>query len=92
MRLPPPMLVPRAEVAEASVASGSAPGAPLSPVPLTTVAETTTPAPAAGLTPADPGFSPDELAGLLFEPLLRRLRAELLADRGRHGRVTDLRR
>jgi len=37
------------------------------------------------------GQSPDQLLGALFDPLLRRLRAELRNDRERRGLLTDLR-
>jgi hypothetical protein len=102
--LPPPRLVPR-DAAPAAVpvvqraadttatsSTGSAAGdAPAVPVPTTTVTATAAPPPPAP-PPADAGPTTEELAGRLFEPLLRRLRSELLGERGRHGRVTDLRR
>lgn len=42
--------------------------------------------------PGVPGAEPEELLKVLFEPLYRRLRAELRKDRDRRGLTTDLRR
>ena len=42
--------------------------------------------------PAPPAAVPEELLKTLFEPLYRRLRAELRKDRDRRGLITDLRR
>ncbi len=48
-------------------------------------------APAGAPAPAGAATPPDELAKKLFEPLLRRLKAELRLDRERRGVLTDLR-
>ncbi|MFG1603692.1 hypothetical protein [Actinoplanes sp. NPDC049265] len=74
------------------------------PVPTVSRAEdaaaTPDPAPAAPAAPAAPGApggaaaaatQPDELVKKLFDPLLRRLKAELRLDRERRGSLTDLR-
>ncbi|HEV2783962.1 MAG TPA: hypothetical protein VGX25_31630 [Actinophytocola sp.] len=49
------------------------------------------PAPQSGAAPAA-GQDPEELVKKLFDPLLRRLKTELLLDRERRGRLTDLSR
>jgi hypothetical protein len=56
----------------------------------TTTASTTTASTAAAEPPAAPA-APEELVGQLFDPLLRRLRAELRVERDRLGALTDLR-
>lgn len=47
-----------------------------------------TPAPAAA--GAAPAADPAALLAVLYEPLVRRLRADLRVDRERRGRLTDL--
>jgi hypothetical protein len=42
--------------------------------------------------PTPPATEPEELLKTLFDPLYRRLRAELRKDRDRQGLITDLRR
>jgi len=42
--------------------------------------------------PSPPAPPPEELLKVLFEPLYRRLRAELRKDRDRRGLITDLQR
>jgi hypothetical protein len=62
-----------------------------------TVSRATEPAPAPpGGVPSSTGTDaaagqPDELVKKLFDPLLRRLKAELRLDRERRGSLTDLR-
>jgi hypothetical protein len=48
-------------------------------------------APAAAEPAAPSPQQPDELLAKLFDPLLRRLRAELRIERDRRGALTDLR-
>ena len=83
---PPPLTISR-QVAVTTSADN--------PVP--TVSRATEPAPAPpGGVPSSTGADavagqPDELVKKLFDPLLRRLKAELRLDRERRGSLTDLR-
>ncbi len=86
---PPPITISR------QVVSASADD----PVPTVSRAGESAPAPSAGTPSATgvaaagsaPGLEPDELVKKLFDPLLRRLKAELRRDRERRGSLTDLR-
>jgi hypothetical protein len=67
------------------------------PAPVSSPPPPVAPAPGAGQPPgpvatAGPGAAPEELLATLFDPLLRRLKAELRIDRDRRGSLTDLRR
>ena len=83
---PPPLTISRQVAVTASADN---------PVP--TVSRATEPAPAPpGGVPSSTGTDaaagqPDELVKKLFDPLLRRLKAELRLDRERRGSLTDLR-
>jgi hypothetical protein len=74
--------------------SGSEPAAasPTEPEPTPDPAPATAPITTAPATAAAAaGGDPEELVKKLFDPLLRRLKAELWLDRERRGRLTDLR-
>jgi hypothetical protein len=73
------------DIPAAAPAAAPAPaGAPDESTPATTTSAPPPPTPAAPV--------PEELLKTLFEPLYRRLRAELRKDRDRRGLITDLRR
>ncbi|HET8642385.1 MAG TPA: hypothetical protein VFM37_10630 [Pseudonocardiaceae bacterium] len=80
--------------AQAVTVAHAGPAAPDGPVPTAVqrqpgpVSEPTASAP--GPAPAA-GGEPEELLAKLFDPLLRRLKAELRIDRDRRGSLTDLR-
>ncbi|MFC7547748.1 hypothetical protein [Plantactinospora sp. GCM10030261] len=75
----------------AAAAAGTVPTAGTTPMAGTIPTAGTTPM--AGTTPgAGAGGEPEELLAKLFDPLLRRLKAELRIDRDRRGSLTDLRR
>ena len=57
------------------------------PPPVTVQATETAPA---AVEPEPAGADPGELLAVLYEPLVRRLRADLRVDRERRGRLTDL--
>jgi hypothetical protein len=63
---------------------------PAAPQPATPASPPAGAPPPAGAAP--PGGTPEEMVNKLFDPLLRRLKAELLVDRDRRGSLTDLRR
>ncbi|HKT00636.1 MAG TPA: hypothetical protein VJT31_13980 [Rugosimonospora sp.] len=74
------------------------PAAPTLPAPALVPVTTVQRAEATAATAAAPapdggghGNDPDELVKKIFDPLLRRLKAELLMDRDRRGGLTDLR-
>ena len=87
---PPPVTVSRVVTVSASAQN---------PTPTVSRAEEGAAAPVATAAPAAPGdpaaaggaAQPDELVKKLFDPLLRRLKAELRLDRERRGSLTDLR-
>jgi hypothetical protein len=90
-------------IASPSAPAQPAPVAPPEPVVQTVTIQRVEAEPAAppapagsGSTPAPPappagGQAPEELLAKLFDPLLRRLRAELRIERDRRGSLTDLR-
>jgi len=80
--LPPPTLVQRVEEA------APPPEPPPAAAPAESAPAATTSAPAAAAPAA--GAEPTELLAKLYDPLLRKLRAELRIDRERRGALTDL--
>lgn len=78
--LPPPTLVQRVDEAPPPEPP---PAAPAEPAPAANASTPAAAAPAAGA-------EPTELLAKLYDPLLRRLRAELRIDRERRGALTDL--
>ncbi|MEV0644594.1 hypothetical protein AB0I28_04975 [Phytomonospora sp. NPDC050363] len=79
--LPPPTLVQRVE--EAAPPPEPPPAAPAESAPAASTSAPAAAAPAAGA-------EPSELLAKLYDPLLRRLRADLRIDRERRGALTDL--
>jgi hypothetical protein len=82
----PALVVPEAPQPVQQVIQRVATPAPQAGAPGAAPAEETAPAAVAGAPTADPGA----LLALLYEPLVRRLRADLRVDRERRGRLTDL--
>ncbi|WP_026212137.1 hypothetical protein [Longispora albida] len=95
LRAEPPPLVPPQPQVQRELSRG--PGEPAVAgtekifVQAETAAASQAPASAGGGPGGGAGGDPDELLKKLFDPLLRRLRAELRLDRDRRGTVTDLR-
>ncbi|MEU8229130.1 hypothetical protein AB0C12_05920 [Actinoplanes sp. NPDC048967] len=86
--LPTPETVQRAVQVIQATAEPAAAASTEVPLPAEGPPITATPPPQPP--PAPP--SPEELLKTLFDPLYRRLRAELRKDRDRRGLITDLRR
>jgi hypothetical protein len=85
-----PALVPRPATVQRTADPAPVTPAPEPVVQTVTVQRVETPAaPAPATAPA--AHEPDELVAKLFDPLLRRLRAELRIERDRRGALTDLR-
>ncbi len=94
MRIAHPVPVPAEVPMERVVVQRADDAAGGSATPSTATAKTTTATPAhasASHGSAPGGGDPDELVKKIFDPLLRRLKAELLLDRDRRGALTDLR-
>jgi hypothetical protein len=92
MRIAHPVPVPAEVPMERVVVQRADDAAGASATPATATTTTATPAHASASHASAPGGGdPDELVKKIFDPLLRRLKAELLLDRDRRGALTDLR-